>query len=446
MSYINKVVWSEGMFLRPQHFQQQERYIESYIHRCAAAHTPFFWGFSELVVEPGALVRGTVQIRRAIGVMPDGTPFDIEADKTGPVTLDFPPDKKNIKVVLALPPSQEGIENVIYNEHSASAARYVAATFESGDGNESGAEAAEIQVGRPRFRLLLENAVPSGWVTMGVAHVSERQTDNQLRLDDSYIPPTLHCGGQLVLSGFIKEIENILQHRADAITARLAAGGRGAGGVSDVGEFLTLTSINRWHPLISHLSKVRALHPERLFSYLLSLAGEMSTFSEERRRMSSIPVYIHDDLGRTFSMLMGYLRKYLAVVLDQTVIRIELVPRKFGISVAVVQDRALFKQASFVLAVNAQVPPEKLLSQFPAHAKIGPVEKIRDLMNLQLPGVPLRPLPIAPRELPFHAGYSYFELDTQNEFWQGLDTSAALALHIAGDFPGLALECWAIRK
>ena len=28
MSWHNKVVWSEGLFLRPQHFQQQDRYIE----------------------------------------------------------------------------------------------------------------------------------------------------------------------------------------------------------------------------------------------------------------------------------------------------------------------------------------------------------------------------------------------------------------------------------
>ena len=31
MSVYNKVVWSEGLFLRPQHFQQQDRYFERYV-------------------------------------------------------------------------------------------------------------------------------------------------------------------------------------------------------------------------------------------------------------------------------------------------------------------------------------------------------------------------------------------------------------------------------
>jgi type VI secretion system protein ImpJ len=58
----------------------------------------------------------------------------------------------------------------------------------------------------------------------------------------------------------------------------------------------------------------------------------------------------------------------------------------------------------------------------------------------------LKPLPVAPRELPYHAGYQYFELDSHHELWRGLDSSAGVAIHIAGEFPQLELECWAIRR
>ena len=78
--------------------------------------------------------------------------------------------------------------------------------------------------------------------------------------------------------------------------------------------------------------------------------------------------------------------------------------------------------------------------------KIGSVEKIRDLVNLQLPGIALRPLPVAPRQLPFHAGFTYFELDRGSEYWAQLATSAGFAMHVAGEFPGLQMEFWAIRK
>ena len=31
MSWYNKVIWSEGMFLRPAHFQQHNRYVENLV-------------------------------------------------------------------------------------------------------------------------------------------------------------------------------------------------------------------------------------------------------------------------------------------------------------------------------------------------------------------------------------------------------------------------------
>ncbi|MNC92830.1 hypothetical protein D3C83_93360 [compost metagenome] len=83
--------------------------------------------------------------------------------------------------------------------------------------------------------------------------------------------------------------------------------------------------------------------------------------------------------------------------------------------------------------------------RFPAQLRLGPVERIRDLVNLNLPGVPVHPLPVAPRQIPFHAGFVYFELDQSNELWEQLKTSGGVALQAAGEFPGLALEFWAIR-
>jgi len=62
-----------------------------------------------------------------------------------------------------------------------------------------------------------------------------------------------------------------------------------------------------------------------------------------------------------------------------------------------------------------------------------------------LPGVPVTPMPVAPRQIPFHAGFAYFELDQSHELWSQLQTSGGIALFVSGEFPGLALELWAIR-
>ena len=119
--------------------------------------------------------------------------------------------------------------------------------------------------------------------------------------------------------------------------------------------------------------------------------------------------------------------------------------REHGIRFAAVLDSSLYASARFVLAVRAQVPDDELRKVFPTRLKIGPAERVADLVDLQLPGLGVSVLPAAPRELPYYAGFSYFELQSDHPLWQELNTGAGFGLHLAGDFPGLQLAFWAIK-
>jgi type VI secretion system protein ImpJ len=88
---------------------------------------------------------------------------------------------------------------------------------------------------------------------------------------------------------------------------------------------------------------------------------------------------------------------------------------------------------------------EKIRSQIPAQAKIGSPDKIVQLVQRQLPGVRLEVLNVAPRQIPFHAGFSYFELDRNGDMWKQIRQSSGLAMHPGGSFPGVEFELWAIR-
>ena len=104
--------------------------------------------------------------------------------------------------------------------------------------------------------------------------------------------------------------------------------------------------------------------------------------------------------------------------------------------IAAIPDSDLAKTARFVLAAKAQLQPERLQASLPTLVKIGPVERIRDLVNLNLPGIALRSLPVAPRQIPYHAGFLYFALDRSGDLWKVTEQSRALAMHIAGSSPG----------
>jgi len=132
-------------------------------------------------------------------------------------------------------------------------------------------------------------------------------------------------------------------------------------------------------------------------------------------------------------------------VLEENAVPIPLELKRFGIRVGVVADRSLFDSAVFVLAARADLPAEEFKRSFLTQVKIAPVEKIANHVNLGLPGVGMRLLPAPPRQVRYHAGFHYFELEQSGEIWKQLRTGGGIALHVAGEFPGLQLELWAIR-
>jgi type VI secretion system protein ImpJ len=130
---------------------------------------------------------------------------------------------------------------------------------------------------------------------------------------------------------------------------------------------------------------------------------------------------------------------------DQRAIPLALNDQNYGIRTAAIPDSKIIDTTTFILAVKADVPLDVLHTQFVSQTKIGSIDNIRDLINLQLPGIEIKPMPVVPRALPYHAGYTYFELDSSCEEWAALKNAAAIALHVAGDFANLSLQLWAVR-
>ncbi len=444
MSWNSKVIWSEGMFLLPQHLQQHDRYLERLIEQRTQPIAAYSWGYTHLVLDEAALALGKISVAAARGLLPDGTPFDFPSLDVAPLPLDFPADVRDQLVVLALPLRRAGsLETDLQTGDESRLTRYAASTLEVADNTISTEQPGLVQVGDLRLALMLQREATDAYATLGVVRISERRADNQLVIDKTYIPPTLAVGSNSLLAGYVREIHGLLHQRGEALSAHLSQPGRG--GVAEIADFLLLQTVNRYQPVFAHLDGVSILHPERLFLTCLMLAGDLATFSRENRRPPDYPRYVHDEPELCFIPLMTDLRRSLSMVVERSAIPIELQDRKYGVRVAIVPDLELLRKAAFVLAVNAQMPGEALRLRFPTQVRIGPVERIRDLVNLQLPGIVLRPLPVAPRQIPYHAGFNYFDLERGGDLWKQLQQSGGLAMHIAGEFPGLELELWAIR-
>ena len=79
--------------------------------------------------------------------------------------------------------------------------------------------------------------------------------------------------------------------------------------------------------------------------------------------------------------------------------------------------------------------PSACRAACPRSSRSVPGERIRDLVNLNLPGIALRSLPVAPRQIPYHAGFLYFELDRDSELWKQTEQSGTLAMFLARESP-----------
>lgn len=449
MSWRAKVVWSSGMFLQPHHFQQETRYLERLVDARVRCLSPFAWGFSELELDEGLLALGKLGIARASGMLPDGTPFSMPQLDPLPAPLDVAADVKGEMVYLAVPLQREGLNEVDFAGTGATGegdelARFSALEEDVRDNTDATDEPTTIQTGRLRLRLVRAKEATEAYALLGVALVAERRSDGQVTLERSYIAPqvAIECTAQLSASASL--LHGLILQRAQTLASRM---GQLSHGVSELADFLMLQTLNRNEPVFSQHAATPNAHPRELHADCLRLAGDLATLASNKRRPPVFPPYQHDDLMRTFTPVFDELRRMLTAVLEQNAIQIDLVDRTYGVRTALVTDLELARTGTFVLAVNAQVPGEQLRQRFPAQTKVGPVDKIRDLVNLQLPGIGLRSLPVAPRQLPFHAGYFYFELDRSTpEMWKPIEQNGSVAMHISGDFPGLELELWAIRK
>lgn len=444
MSEKNKVVWSEGLFLRPQHLQQQERYLERYVEGRAGSLLRHGWGFLELEIDRDLLAIGKLALRRARGVFPDGTPFSMPADDALPAPLELTAQTRDRIAYLALPVRRDGAVEVSRKEGTGKLTRYALREWEARDATRETSERVPLEVASLQARIVLQDGAFEDLTHIPVALVREVRSDRSVMLDEGFMPTALDLGACAPLRQFLGELLGMVKQRADVLSAVVTATGRG--GAAEFGEFLRLQTMNRYEPLLLHASRVQPLHPEELYCQLLELAGELATISSASRRLAPLPPYRHDALRESFEPLIQTLRGYLSAEQLSKVVAIPIEQRQTGLYVAKVADTSLFEQATFVLAARADLPADALRRNFSSMAKIAPVTLLKRYVETITPGIGLQPVSVLPPSIPYHAGYVYFELDRGHESWRELNAAGAFGLFVPEAFPGLALEMWAMRR
>ena len=444
MAFQDKVIWTEGMFLRPQHMQQHDRHIDAQFRERNRVLQRYGWGVKSLTIDEQQLSQGIFSITKCSGVLSDGTLFHVGSAFGLPLTLDLNESIQDQKIVLALPIILPGSDEAELGDDKESLTRYLKKEVEVKDCNLGHGKLARINTGSLRFKLLLEDDATGDYSRIAVAKVQEVSGDSDITLDNTYIAPCIDIRAAEPITQALNEVTGLLNHRADALTSRLTKKTRT--GTSEIADFLLLQMVNRYSAIFDHWKSAENVHPEPVFLDLVSMASELATFTRKDKRLTDIPKYKHDDLQISYALLMGELRQSLSMVFEQTAIALDLQERNYGVRVAPIQDRRLLDDASFILAIKADWSKDMIVSRVPSAVKAGGVEQLRELVNLQLPGIRLIPMPMAPRQIPYNSGFTYFQMEKSTENWSHLRKSGGFAFHFSGDIPGLELEFWAVKE
>jgi type VI secretion system protein ImpJ len=442
MRQMQRVLWTKGVLLSPQHLQTQDRFLEDLIGFQLTSLSFCPWGFSQLEIDQEALTGGTLLISRAAGIFPDGMPFEIpqsdSAPAPKPILEHMRVDQEWLDLYLGIPEHRSGAGNISVVPGDRSA-RYVSEVAMRRDENTGLAE-KPIQLARKNLRILAETESLDGHSVLHLARV-RRSAAGQFQLDPTFIPPVVNIAASPYLVSIARRLVELLSAKSTALsgTRRHRNQGLADFGVSDVANFWLLYTVNTHLPGFRHLVEAGGAHPRDLYQAIIALAGALTTFSITDHPRA-LPAYSHTDLAGCFGPLDETVRRLLETVVPATFVTLPLRETMPTIhATAIEQDRYLAAPQLF-LAIRVEAGGEEAVRRIPQLLKVGSADQVERLIKQALPGVALRYVPSPPSSVPARLGYHYFQLERSGAEWDSVRFARNLAVYVPSEIPQPQLE------
>lgn len=446
MSKAQKVVWTKGMFLMPQHFQAQDEYFEQALHFRAEVSSFANWGFSRLSFDEASLVNGLFTLRHAEGLFPDGMGFQAPlADELPPgrqLEALFSPSARTLDVFLAVAEMRPSARNYTLNGttsngtggsgQAAAATRYRVETQAAIDAS-LGSDEKNIQVARKSLRLFFEGENTDGFTVLRLAQVT-RSPAGTFILNAAFVPPLLDILASDALMQLARRQVEVLTAKSASLSAPRRQQGRDLADFTtgEIASFWLLHTVNSSLPELKHLWKSRRGHPDLLFRTLLRLAGALTTFALNKS-VRDLPDYDHNALGPCFSELDLFLRDLLETVLPSKCLATPLHLQERLLWAGSLPDERQLDASQFLLSINSPMAVDELIAKFPRLAKISGPDEMSRLIRNSLPGVTLLHVPTPPASVPMQLNNQYFRLVQTEALWDGVLHARTINVFVPGE-------------
>lgn len=436
--------WHQGLFLQPQHFQLLDRCIQATTIPFQSFQQPHFWGVGTLKIQEAALGNLSLDILSGEFLFPDNTFVSFPGNallEARSFSEDWVEGGKPLGAFLGVRKYNPGGENVTVlsslEDLRGVATRFVTTTEpEEARDLHQGGPVAQVKRLFYVLKLFWENEEEQLGDYSLIPLTRLERSGDQILLSKRYFPPCLAISASRPLTNLITEIRDQLASRSNQLEAYKRERGIQSAefGARDMVFLLALRSLNRYVPILFHLTESQPVHPWKVYGILRQIIGELSSFSESVNVMGEttdskiiLSAYDHRNLWGCFSMAQSILIKLLDEITAGPEYMLQL--HYDGTYYASELPPAMFEGRNrFYLVIASNENPDKVLRSLSTLAKVGSRETLPILIARALSGIGLSHLPNPPQELPRRAGSLYFQIDHHNEQWMQVKRGYNLAV------------------
>jgi type VI secretion system protein ImpJ len=291
------------MLLSPHHFQQSNNNIQHLFSVFSALGTAFGYGVYDLKLDTSALASGVIRVLKTRGIFQDGLYFDFDAIYDQPLEKDltsyFSSNSAAVKIYLAIPLRKQG-----ENELTGNTARYYSSEITNINDENTGENAINIPILKPRLKLLLENEVDGRYASFPIFE-AEKSIDGGV-VGTNFIPPFISLDEHSKISEMCRDVAQIIRGKISYFSDRKDNYSKTA--TDETMERLRLL-IQAALPLES-IIRVNGIQPFKIYECLLGTVSKVISVNPTQL-IPRLPVYEHNDLFKTFDSLIKYAKDVL---------------------------------------------------------------------------------------------------------------------------------------
>ena len=441
-----KILWEEGMFLGPQHFQAWERHLVHQVHSRVEAIRPFGYGLLSLKIDEDALAQGEFVLEQVAGVFRDGQSFRAPTYDPLPVRRRFAdafhPRANVLGVYLAIRDPRTG-GMLSKPDDASSIGRYRRRKLEIQD-EFAGTTTRDVAIGDLDLRVLWEGEALDGYQPLEIARIV--RTGSAFQLDRNYVPSCLQVGASPALVKILRRTAELLSSKSEELAGK--RGQRVGGSLqftsTDAASFWLRHTVNTHLPVLAHFCRTPQVHPETVYCALASLVGALCTYSPDKLP-TSVPPYDHANLTATFTELDKHLRELPQNIAPETCAGIGLKRKPPDEWVGMIEDESLLA-ADFYLVLSGASSPDKFIREVPFKVRITSPAKMEAIRSANLRGVVLTHVPVPPGEIPQRPGSHYFVLTRDGKHWDAVRDDRTLCISVPTEFEDVQVECLCVKK